>query len=560
MAADLRDAQVIQSQLMGSPLQLPVIRQLLLLVGLAASVALGVYVAMWSQQPGYGLLYGGLQQSDAAHVIEALQQNNIPYRLDPVTGGIEVPQRMVHEARLKLASSGLPRGGSAGFELMDKQRSFGTSQFIEKARYQRAIEGELSRSIMSMSNVIDARVHLAIPKRSAFARNQQKSTASVILRLQGGQSLKREQVAAIAHMVSASVPGMDSEQVTVVDQAGRLLTRKEEGDALGVTTRQFEYIRSIEQAYMRRIEDLLIPVVGPQGVRAQVSLDMDFTATEQTQESYAPNPQAVRSEQVVEERMGGGTQIQGVPGALSNQPPAPAQAPETAATGNETAGGQKQDGKQDAGPAASPLSSTRRATRNYELGKTISHTRTAPGLIKRLSIAVVVDDMRSIDAAGKATQTPLTKVQIDRIISLVKEAVGFNASRGDTVQVINSSFQKPEPIAPLPPLALWEKPIVWDIGRQILAGILVLILIFAVLRPTLRAIMARPVMPVTATAFPALPAGEEGMIGGASSSAQPHLLPAPPSHESHLEAVRSIAQEDPKRVAQVVKNWVSSDG
>ncbi|MCP4043838.1 MAG: flagellar M-ring protein FliF, partial [Gammaproteobacteria bacterium] len=351
--------------------RLPVIKQMGLLIGLAASVALGIAIVQWSQTPGYSLLYGALSTQSVAEVVSALEAVNIPYRVDKDSGAMMVPSGKVHEARMKLAAQGLPRSTAMGFEILEKEQGFGTSQFVERARFQRALEVELARTIGNLNHVKSARVHLAVPKQSVFVRNRKQPSASVLVHLYSGRTLEEEQVSAISHMVAASVPNMDVSGVKVIDHKGRLLSAPEQSPDAVMSRTQFDYTRRVEADLNKRIMDILTPLVGSEGVRAQVAANMDFTRTEQTRETYNPDLPALRSEQVTEEQ-GSAASIAGIPGALSNQPPGAATAPEEA-EGIETA-----DGGESTGP------SRRHSTRNYELDKTISHTTTPAVSIRRL--------------------------------------------------------------------------------------------------------------------------------------------------------------------------------
>jgi len=295
-------------------------RQIGLMLGLAASVAIGVTVVLWSWTPNYGVLYGALEKQDVSTVLDALRQGGIDAKLDETTGAVLVPKNNIHDARIKLASMGLPKGVSAGFNALEDKSSFGVSQFMEKARYQRALEIELARTISSLSNVKNARVHLAVPRQSVFVRNRKKSSASVVVDLFPGRNLESGQVSAITHMVSSSIPELDVSNVTVVDQRGKLLTSGSTNLQIARTGAQFEYINKFEQAYIDRIERLLEPILGSESVRAQVTADIDFTASEQTQESFNPDAPALRSDQTTVEESSGAING-GVPGALTNQPP-----------------------------------------------------------------------------------------------------------------------------------------------------------------------------------------------------------------------------------------------
>ncbi len=520
---------------------LPLLRQFGLMAGLAASVALGVAVVLWSQTPDYRMLYSNLSTQDSAAIVESLQKAGIPYSLGDGAATIMVPEKSVHEARLKLAGEGLPRGAGTGFELLDKQKGFGVSQFMENARYQRALEGELALTIASVHAVRAARVHLAIPKQTAFARNQKQPTASVMVDLFPGRSLNEAQAAAISHMVAASIPNLDVDQVTIVDQQGRLLTANEGDGEMRLSGTQFEYRKRLEEYYIRRIEDILTPIVGAGAVKAQVSADIDFTVTEQTQETFAPDQRAVRSEQLVEESVSGGRLPFGIPGSLSNQPPP------DGAVGEESAGTS----------AGTSGSSSRRNVRNYEIDKTISHSRMSGGVVRRLSAAVVVDHRTSVNEEGAAVRTSLAEDEVERITQLVREAVGFDAERGDSVNVVNAPFtQLPEaePLAEPSPLAAID---IRGLLKQGLAVVVVLLLIFGVLRPVLRELASKGrVVPAPAPALPQGALAEDQLtLGGGGRQA----LPAGQNFETNLEAARTLAAQDPKRVAQVVRNWVTAE-
>ena len=525
------------------------LRQIGIMLGLAASVALGVTVVLWSWAPSFGVLYGALEEQDVSTVLDALHQNGIEAKLDQATGAVLVPTANIQEARIKLASMGLPKGVSAGFDSLDEKSSFGVSQFMEKARYQRALEIELARTISSLSNVKNARVHLAVPRQSVFVRNLKKTSASVVINLFPGRSLDEGQVAAIMHMISSSVPNMDIENVTIVDQKGNLLTRGNSNQQLAMSSAQFEYTGNVEKSYSDRIERLLSPILGTESVRAQVTADIDFTVNEQTQESFNPDSPALRSNQTTVDQSNGGSTNGGIPGALSNQPPGAASAPEIA---NGANGGAE-------GNANTSTSLHRREIHNYELDKTISHTRFSMGRLRRLSVAVIVDDNVSVAGDGSLTRVPRTPEELDRLSNLVKEAVGFNAQRGDTVNVMNSAFTVPAMPEALPEIPVWEQGWAQDIAKKVLGAILVFVLLFGVLKPILRqlATQSKALVPMG----PAV-AGEQGMaedtltLGAGGMPA----LSAPGGYEQNLITATKAVEQDPKLVAQVVKNWVASDG
>ena len=528
--------------------QNPMVRQLGVMIGIAASVALGVAVVLWSQTPSYSLLYGNLEQKDATEIVEALSQSAIEFKIDESTGAILVETGKLQEARMKLAGQGLPHDDSLGFELLQQETGFGTSRAMEAARFHRALEGELARTIATLANIENARVHLATPKQSVFLRDRKKPSASVVVKLRSGRSLEKSQVAAIAHLVASSVPELEIGEVTVVDHKGEMLSSPKDNHEMLLTASQFEYSKQQEEHYRQRVENILAPILGLDNIRAQVTAELDFTVTEQTSERFNPDLPALRSEQVDEQasRLGA---VQGVPGALSNQPPAAGAAPEKAGGAD---GEQSQSGQ---------LNSSKRATRNFELDKTISHTRLSSGKVKRLSVAVVVNDKISLNAEGETVPSERTPEELNRITQLVKDAIGFNIARGDSVRVINASFMAPEEMQPLPELAIWEQPWVWDLAKQVGGVLLVLILIFSVLKPTMYRLTSPPVAETSgddkeANADGEGEGGDTALLAGAGGA---YRLPGPEAYQETLEAARQMVSEDPKRVAQVVKSWISED-
>jgi flagellar M-ring protein FliF len=535
--------------------QHPLVRQLLVMAGIAASVALGVAVVLWSQSPGYSLLYGNLGDKGGQEVMEALQKAQVDYRVDAATGGILVPSRKLHEVRMTLASQGLPRSEGLGFELMQKETALGTSRLVEQARHHRATEGELARTIATVSAVESARVHLAIPKQSVFVRKRVPPSASVVVKLHAGRALDRSQVDAIVHLVAASVPELEPDNVTVVDQKGKLLNGERQVGELRLTATQFEHARQVEEHYRERVESLLAPIVGAGAVRAQVSADIDFTVTEETRELFGPEQGALRSEQVSEETSRVAA-MQGVPGALSNQPPVQAVAPEKAKGAAPDVA---------AAAATEPTSTSRRSTRNFEVGKTISHVRNAPAQVRRLSVAVVVDDLTvpGVDG-GEPTRRERTSDEIERIAALVREAVGFSEKRGDTVRVVNAAFL-PSEEAVVPAARFWEEPWFWDLLRQGGGLALVALLVLGVLAPALKRLAASAAAPAARMgagaahgASFALPGG--GVAAQLEGPSEPARLLGPARYEQTVEAARDMIREDPKRVAQLVKNWVGENG
>jgi flagellar M-ring protein FliF len=526
--------------------------QLGALLALSTALTLGVGLILWALRPGYVPVFDHIGQQDATQIVEQLRADNIPFEIQAATGQVLVPQDQLQSIRMKLAATGIPNSTSVGLELLQQEQSLGTSQFMETTRYQHALETELSRTVSSMRNIDTARVHLAIPKQSVFVRNRARASASVMVKLFPGRMLESGQVDAIVNLVASSIPYLEASQVTVVDQWGKLFSSREDGSGAGETRKQFEYSRQLENVYAKRIETLLTPLVGDGNVRATVTANVDFTVNEQTQELFDADPTQIRSEQTQDQSTQEGAAV-GIPGALTNQPPAAGQVEAEAA--QEADGGEA-------------LNSSRSATRNYELDKTITHMRKAPGTIQQVSAAVIIDDRKSTNEEGEVVRTPLTAEEIERFTALVKEAVGFNEGRGDSVIVLNQSFQPPQEIEPVAPLPIWEQPWVWNAGRQVIAGLAVLLLILMVVRPAMRNLKRTDVQQIAHTTNAEGKAVEvqvDGETGTVNASATPGLThenatlePPQQVYGDILNLARAMADEDPKRVAKVVKDWVGS--
>ncbi|TCS73911.1 flagellar M-ring protein FliF [Sulfuritortus calidifontis] len=527
--------------------ELPNTRKFAILVSLAAAIALVVGLFMWARTPDYRVLFSNLSERDGGAVVTALQQMNIPYKMAEGSGAILVPAEQVYDLRFRLASQGLPRGGAVGFELMDNAK-LGMTQFQEQVTYQRALEGELSRTIQSLSPVESARVHLAIPKPSVFIRDKQAPSASVLVSLYPGRVLDVAQVNAIVHMVSSSVPELGADSVTVVDQAGRLLTAKNDSNSLkGLNANQLDYLREIEAYYAKRVEAIVSPIVGEGNVRAEVRADLDFSEAESTSESYKPNPtpdqQAVRSRQSVQSINGDGGQAAGIPGALTNQPPGPAAAPLTAQPG-ANAGTATGQGQANAG------SRREENTINFEVDRTIRHVKEPLGRVKRLSVAVVVNYRQQAGQAAK----PLAPEEMQQVTNLVREAMGFSQERGDTVNVVNAAFTetKVEPVD----IPLWKDPSNVAFAKEALKNLLVIglafYLVFGVLRPLLKDWMK-------ATAKkPAAEAPEEEMdllAAFDAKLAQRELA----GYDAHIASVREFAKQNPKAAADIIREWMAKE-
>jgi flagellar M-ring protein FliF len=542
------------------------LKPLLLLVGIAAAVAAGVMVVLWSRGPSYSLLYANLSGEDQAQVAQALEAAGIPYRLESGSSGMSVPAERLNDARLKLAGQGLPEG-SGGFANISKDSGFGVSQFMESARYQHALETEIGRTIASLRPVEGARVHLAVPRQSAFVRDRETASASVFVQLKPGRRLEQEQIQSIINLVASSIPQLDADHVTVVDQQGRLLSAPQANNEVAMRERQFELTHRLEEDYAQRIEALLTPFVGAGHVRAQVVAQVDTSITEQAREQYSPDGQVVRSEQISETTSREGAGPQGVPGSLSNQPPAPGKAlpPSSAnAAAAQGAGGAgaaatAQGATGADGAAAAPDNVSRQSTRNYEIDRTLAYTRTPSGRLQRLTVAVLIDNLRTTSADGKVKETPLTPQQLEHITQLVKDAVGFNAERGDSVNVVNSPFRQ-EAVAPageLEQVPIWERPFVRDIAKLVAGMIVLIVLVLSVLRPLTRCLLGHGRIALSPAPVPAEP-GPAG-AGGAPRVVSGTVQVPPLAYEQQLAQARTLVGQDPKRVAQVVRTWVAQD-
>jgi flagellar M-ring protein FliF len=546
---------------------LPLRGKMLLGVGAAALLAIALVATLYSRQPDFRVLYANLSDRDGGAVVAQLATMNIPHKYSEGGGAIMVPADKVHDVRLKLASQGLPKGGAVGFELMENQK-FGTTQFQERLNFQRGLEGELARSIMALSAVQSARVHLALPTQTAFMREQQKPSASVLLSLHGGRALERGQIAGIVHLVASSVPELTPKSVSVVDQNGALLS--ETGDTPnGLDASQLQYVRQIEQNLATRVMSILEPLVGVGNVKAQIVADVDFTQSESTAELYTPNqgaaPAAVRTQQLSEvpgagaggggAGSSGGTGAGGIPGALSNQPAAPQSSPINGGAQPLSAGG--------AGGGTGAAAGVRRdATTSYEVDKTVRVTRSATGNVRKLNAAVIVNHASSTGTDGKPQLKAIAPAQMEQINALVREAIGYNKDRGDSVNVVNAPFTSAVVPATVE-LPIWQRPETLDVARGLgpwLALPLVcLIIVFGLVRPAMK--MTRTQMPgltVATSIQDAIPLPMPGETGSAGVPLLPTAEAAQmQARTAQLDGIRQIAKQNPATVANVVRSWVN---
>jgi len=520
-------------------LRIPAVRQVILLLGVAASVAAGFAIVLWSQSPSYAQIYSDRDAANVAQVADVMRTAGFDYKLDTEAGLVLVAESQLDDARVELATQGISFGGGSSMQSLQDRSSFGTSQFMESAMFYNALEADLGRTITLFGPVRDARVHLAIPRQSGFIRDNKTVSAAVFLELNGGLELSTDQANAIVNMVAGSIPNLSPSNVKVVDQYAREWSASASQQGTALASSQLRYVQQLEESYKRRIEDLLTPMVGPGRVRAQVSADLDFTMTEETRESFDPAQTVVRSEQISEEEMRDTSLlVGGVPGAQSNQPAeagAAGAAPPVAAN-------------------SEPVNRTSSTTRNFEVDRTISRTQQQSGRIQRLSVALLLDDGPL--AAGAAEEPSLTEAEIERLTALAQEAVGFDQGRGDTIEVTVAPFRLLPEAPPVEAPPIWENPLVMEIAKLLLGAVVALGLGFGLIRPMLKGLLAN------AGGDSSLVGGGPGMLaiaGGPSmGGGQPAL--AAPSFDEKVAAAKNITNDDPARVAQIVRKWVTDNG
>ncbi len=524
--------------------------------GIALLVVAAVAAMVMGRQPDYKVLFSNLSDKDGGAIVAQLSQMNVPYKHADGGGAILIPAERVHDVRLRLATQGLPRGSVTGFELMETNR-FGMTQFQERLNFQRGLEGELTRSIQALSSVQGARVHLALPNQNGFFREQQKPSASVLVSLHPGRILDRAQLAGIVHLVASSVPELAPSAVSVLDDTGKLLSQSPDAAGEeGINAQQLLYVQQIEQQYARRIMEILEPVVGRNNVKAQVSAELDFSRTESTSEQFRPNQTpdsgAIRSQQVLESSGTANKTATGVPGAVTNQPPAPSAAPVNGANPAPTAGGQQ---------GAEESTSKRESTTNYEVDKTVKVTRGNNWAIKRLSAAVVVNYQALAEEKGGASPKPLTPEQIEQMTGLVRETIGFNKERGDSVNLMNTPFLSSE--TPAPAVPLWKQPetielaktFAWPLGAVLFAALVLLGLVRPALKGTAKPAEA---VPVAGGQLSALEADEPDRPALPAPTKKDEVVEVTPE-QLRLEEARVLAKANPVAVANILKTWVHGD-
>lgn len=570
------------SERMGAFNGLPIGRQIALISIIAGGLVVAGAILYWALRPTYAPLFMQIESTQAAQVMEALTAMKVPYKVDTLSGRIEIPQNKIAETRLLLAGQGLPKSADIGFELLQDSSNFGSSRLIEGARYQRALEGELARSVAALEPVELARVHLAQAERSVFVRERTPPSASVVVHLRNGNELTEAQVGAIVHLISSSVPELTPERVTIVDQAGRLLTNNDKGKETSLSLDHLNYTQRVETSFAERVQSLLTPIVGRNRVRVQVAAELDFSEIERTQESFDPDRIAVRSEQSnEEEKLGADPAIGGIPGALTNQPPA------GGAVGNQQAAG--------AANQQIPSSRNQQTTRNYEVDRSTARIQEKPGGIRRLSTAVVVDFQDQTNDKGEVVRVARTDAELENIRALVRGAIGFSDKRGDLLSVSSASFVPDTLVEDATPF--WSESWFLDLVKVVGGMILALLVLLTVVRPALKQLMPPPPAPEPVAQLTGpddeqrralrdgvesdeydenltdeerLALSEEGAAMAAQLSEKNAELTGAKlalattkeaeQQQMDLEAIRELVHEDPKRVAQVMKLWMAENG
>ena len=530
--------------------------KLLLVICGAAALSVIIALMFWAKEPDYRVLFSNISDEEGGAIVAQLSQLNVPYRIDTAGGVIMVPGSQVHEVRMKLAQQGLPKGGSVGFELLDQEK-FGVSQFTEQVNYQRALEGELARTIENLGPIQSARVHLATPKPSMFVREQKKPTASVTVNLLQGRTLDDSQVVAITHLISSAVTGLSAESVTIVDQRGNLLTQS---GVRGLQTAHLKYTNDIESDYQQRIQRILAPLVGDENIRAQVTAQIDFTEQEQTLEQYQPNSEpekmAIRSRQASLSEQGNRRGASGVPGALSNTPPAPATAPltqplNTPADDNK----EKTTGNSTNREPAQPYNNRSDETTNFEVDRTLTHTKSNTGRIQRLSVAVVINHLPQ---GEEGKPGPIGEAELTRINALVKEAIGYNAARGDSVNILNSAFNGvvEESVPPF-----WEQDRFYALLMAIARYLVIAIIGWIMWRKLVQPAWFRHQETTIRRLEMEKEAREEEIAAKKRAAEKSNRDRAQQRVDTELngQQLRELAEQEPRVIALVIRQWMSKE-
>jgi len=528
------------------------LKQVGILIAIAASIALGVFIALWSNDPAMRPL-PNLEAEASMDVINYLEQQQIPYKVS-TSGRILIPQSRYKRIQMELGSQGVVVEDAGSRSYLDQDTGFGVSQRMEKARLLRNQEMQLKATLEQFNGVRAVKVHLAIPKESSFIKNRRKPSASVLLNLYSRGAISEQQSDSMVDLVAGSIPNMERNQVTITDQFGRLYHSGSMSKTQRESSRELKIVRERQEEIRSRIEQILTPIVGAAAYTVQVNLDMDFTQTEQTMQTFNPDLPAVRSERTIEDNRNSGS-AQGVPGALSNQPPGNSSIPANSANAN-------------ASQKSAATNSRVEAERNFDLDTTISHILPQVGIVNRISISVGLDYIDDPDNAGQRISR--AAVDTDRINRLIQAAVGFSVQRGDVVSVESFPFVAGETLPAPAPLAFYQQELFQSLLKPITGLILVLVLIFVVLKPAFSKLSTAPTQLAVADKqdqdFDDLGsglAGGEGLAGDQVTLSGHDNLELPPptvGEVKKLEQAKGVVNNNPTLVAQLVKGWIEEDG
>ncbi len=550
-------------------LQQPSVRRVLPLIVMLLVLVIFALTYAWMQVTPYRPVMPGLQEADQQAAFESLKTADYKPKIDPATGQLTVPSDRFHEARIFLASQGLPKAGATGLDGLKDQSSMTTSQFMEQVKVNAAMEQELARSIMQIGSVQSARVHLATPKQSVFVRDRTPPKASVVLAPYPGRAVSASQVQAIVHLVSSSVPYLTPDHVTVVDNLGKLMTESATEQKLGLTSAQEQHKQQMEEVYRTRIMQILSPMVGEANVRSQVNLSLDFTQSESTTEDFDNRDKGprTRSEVLAEDRAASRS-AEGIPGSLSNMaPPAPT-------TSNST------QVESDKGQAEANTKLSSRSTRNFELDRTVRHVRNASGGVRKVSVAVIVNERPALPPAdGSAVDpnapksVPYTPQELEQMQQVVRGVVGFDTARGDNVTVVPARFEAPAPLETIP---WYLENTVQSALSSALIAISFIVFMMIVVRPIMRSITASKALAEEEKAQAAMGDGElsaedmrmiqfgegesleeiKAKLKPKKSSISIDMLDTANTYDDKVALIRMLVAEDSGRVANVLKGMI----
>lgn len=529
-------------------LQTPVIKQLVFLLGIAGGVTLGIILYMSIQEPLYRPLDYQVTPQNMASIVDTLDKAGIRYKMNEQDGIIQIPAKDIQLARLKLSSAGIAKDDGFNFSFLNEQGGIGTSQFLENARYLRALENDLSKTVAAIEGVASARVHIAIPHNNIFADENGKPTASVVVNMAPGISTDKEKVRAIVQIIASSVPGLDPKNVAITDQYGHYLSGILSQDSL-YNADQLAFQNNIQSYYEKRIESMITTLLGDNKVNVRVYADIDYSQQEEAKEQYDPNQQVLRSEQSVSEQSGS-SGASGPPGSLSNTPPQSdaEKNPGNGGNNNNNANGNGNgNGSGTSASSAGTSQGKNESIKNYELGKSVSYKRSNNPKVKNLSVAVVVDNEMVLDPKTKKYVTkPMDKEKIAKITELVRATIGFDEKRGDKVTVVNSSFstsKKEEGL--ISQSHLWEQPWFWDLAKKLLGMLFGFSFLYLLYRRLSSYIRSTP-----------QPAPVK-LIGYDDDENDKALTPEIQGvKQEKINRLKELANREPQRVASVIKNWV----